>query len=108
LSLIYRITVLHLAAKIVPIIRKSSAGWDDSLATSDVASDVPAGFWDGRSLGEEPAVSYFAIRDDPSMGVQLISQNMRITTVVLSYRRAILISVYTHLLCELDPHGKTG
>jgi hypothetical protein len=25
---------------------------------------------------------------------------MRATTVVLSYRRAILISVYTHLLCK--------
>jgi hypothetical protein len=31
----------------------------------------------------------------------LIEQNMRVTTVVLSYRRAILIAVYTHLLCEL-------
>ena len=25
---------------------------------------------------------------------------MRITTIILSYRRAILIAVYTHLLCE--------
>jgi len=28
---------------------------------------------------------------------------MRVTTVILSYRRAILIAVYTHLLCESRP-----
>jgi hypothetical protein len=28
------------------------------------------------------------------------TKNMRVTTVVLSYRRAILIAVYTHLLRE--------
>jgi hypothetical protein len=73
ISLIYRVAVLHLAARIVPLIRKATMG-------DDTTNGAP-GFWDGRSLGEEPA-------------------NMRITTVVLSYRRAILIAVYTHLLRE--------
>ncbi|KAK4684740.1 hypothetical protein P7C73_g5424, partial [Tremellales sp. Uapishka_1] len=85
LSLIYRILVLHLAAKIVPIIRKSSTGWDDGMSASD--NQVEPGFWDGRTLGEEPA-------------------NMRVTTIVLSYRRAILICVYTHLLL-LDAGSQT-
>lgn len=52
LSLIYRVAVLHLAARIVPVLRKASTGWDDGMET-----DVSAGFWDGKSLGEEPAVS---------------------------------------------------
>lgn len=50
LSLIYRVAVLHLAARIAPVIRKSSMGWDDGM-DNDVG-----GFWDGRSLGEEPTV----------------------------------------------------
>lgn len=29
---------------------------------------------------------------------------MRITTIILSYRRAILIAVYTHLLCTSTPY----
>ncbi|ORY23537.1 ICE2-domain-containing protein [Naematelia encephala] len=82
LSLIYRVTVLHLAARIVPMIRKGAMGWDDGMEEKE-----PPGFWDGRSLGEEPA-------------------NMRVTTVVLSYRRAILIAVYTHLLL-LDAGSQT-
>ncbi|WVO16053.1 hypothetical protein L204_103718 [Cryptococcus depauperatus] len=45
------------------------------------------GFWDGRTLGDEPA-------------------NMRLTTIFLSYRRAILIAVYTHLLL-LDGGSQT-
>lgn len=49
LSLIYRVVVLHFAARIVPVIRKST-GWDGE-------SDAVPNFWDGRSLGEEPAVS---------------------------------------------------
>lgn len=52
LSLIYRVAVLHLAARIVPVLRKASIGWDDGMETN-----VSAGFWDGKSLGEEPAVS---------------------------------------------------
>ncbi|OWT37627.1 hypothetical protein J008_00442 [Cryptococcus neoformans] len=80
LSLIYRVTVLHLAAKIVPVLRRASMGWDDR-------DDAREGFWDGRTLGDEPA-------------------NMRITTVFLSYRRAILIAVYTHLLL-LDGGSQT-
>lgn len=76
LSLIYRVLVLHFSARIVPMIRR---GWED-------ADSVPS-FWDGRSLNQEPP-------------------NMRITTVVLSYRRAILIAVYTHLLL-LDAGSQT-
>lgn len=49
LSLIYRVTVLHLAAKIVPVLRRASMGWDDR-------DDAREGFWDGRTLGDEPAV----------------------------------------------------
>nr|GFD30192.1 hypothetical protein [Tanacetum cinerariifolium] len=49
LSLIYRLAVLHLAARIVPVIRKSSMGYDDGMDGA-----VASGFWDGRSLGEEP------------------------------------------------------
>ncbi|WVQ82584.1 hypothetical protein IAT38_004714 [Cryptococcus sp. DSM 104549] len=83
LSLIYRVTVLHMAARIVPDIRKASMGWDDGMDEGG----RERGFWDGRSLGEEPA-------------------NMRITTVFLSYRRAVLIAVYTHLLL-LDGGSQT-
>ncbi|WVW81372.1 hypothetical protein I302_103364 [Kwoniella bestiolae CBS 10118] len=84
LSLIYRVAVLHMAARIVPVIRKSSLGYEDGLS---VDAEQKEGFWDGRSLGQEPP-------------------NMRITTVVLSYRRAILIAVYTHLLL-LDGGSQT-
>lgn len=49
LSLIYRVTVLHLAAKIVPVLRRASMGWDDR--------DERQGFWDGRTLGDEPPVN---------------------------------------------------
>ncbi|WWD06237.1 hypothetical protein V865_004323 [Kwoniella europaea PYCC6329] len=88
LSLIYRVAVLHMAARIVPVIRKSSLGWDDGLSIDGNGSgEQKEGFWDGRSLGQEPP-------------------NMRITTVVLSYRRAILIAVYTHLLL-LDGGSQT-
>ncbi|KAL0253926.1 hypothetical protein I308_101304 [Cryptococcus tetragattii IND107] len=64
---------------IVPVLRRASMGWDDR--------DEREGFWDGRTLGDEPP-------------------NMRITTVFLSYRRAILIAVYTHLLL-LDGGSQT-
>ncbi|ODN73879.1 hypothetical protein L202_07396 [Cryptococcus amylolentus CBS 6039] len=78
LSLIYRVAVLHLAARIVPVLRRASMGWDEREG-----GEGEEGFWDGRTLGDEPA-------------------NMRIATVFLSYRRAILIAVYTHLLCNLQ------
>ncbi|WWC85447.1 uncharacterized protein L201_000310 [Kwoniella dendrophila CBS 6074] len=90
LSLIYRVAILHMAARIVPVIRKSSLGWDDGMSndgSSDQNTSQGEGFWDGKSLNEEPP-------------------NMRITTVVLSYRRAILIAVYTHLLL-LDGGSQT-
>ena len=48
LSLIYRVAVLHCAARIVPMIRR---GWEDG-------SDATPNFWDGKSLTEEPPVSY--------------------------------------------------
>ncbi|WVR03178.1 hypothetical protein IAU60_000169 [Kwoniella sp. DSM 27419] len=87
LSLIYRVAILHAAAKIVPGLRKASLGWDDGMSDGGLSTDGQPGFWDGRSLNEEPA-------------------NMRITTIVLSYRRAILIAVYTHLLL-LDAGSQT-
>lgn len=68
--------MLHFAARIIPAIRRAAAGWDDS---SDEPNDGRGGFWDGRRLGEEPPSS-------------------RATTILLSYRKAILIAVYTHLL----------
>lgn len=55
LSLIYRVAVLHLAARIVPVIRSSSMGWDDSVEVYG-SSDIAPGFWDGRSLKQEPPV----------------------------------------------------
>ncbi|GFZ44750.1 hypothetical protein JCM24511_02475 [Saitozyma sp. JCM 24511] len=90
LSLIYRVAVLHLAARIVPVIRKTSMGWNDGMDEGSANGNGDGGrpgFWDGRSLGQEPP-------------------NMRVTTVVLSYRRAILIAVYTHLLL-LDAGSQT-
>lgn len=100
LSLIYRVTVLHLAARIVPVIRKSSIGWDDGMEPNG-AGDVAPGFWDGRSLRQEPAVRGSCQASPSTRWCNAkIMQNMRITTVVLSYRRAILITVYTHLLRE--------
>jgi hypothetical protein len=58
--------MLHLAARIVPVIRKASMGWDDGMGdigAGGVGAEggVTPGFWDGRSLGEEPAVSYTSI-----------------------------------------------
>ena len=52
LSMIYRVTVLHLAARIVPALRINSMGWDDGMDPT-----TPSSFWDGRSLGQEPPVS---------------------------------------------------
>jgi len=89
LSLVYRVVVLHFAARIIPAIRKNSMGYDDGMSDET----RPGSFWDGRSLGEEPMVS-FAF----DLVNKLIWQSMRPTTVVLAYRRAILIAVYTHLL----------
>lgn len=56
LSLIYRVAVMHLAARIIPVIRKSSLGWSDTPGEDDSAASGSTPFWDGRSLGEEPAV----------------------------------------------------
>ncbi|KAL7418172.1 ICE2-domain-containing protein [Mrakia frigida] len=79
IALVYRITVLHAASRIILFIRRQSAGWDPSSPSGSSEGEGEGGFWDGRRLGEEP----------PSA---------RATTILLSYRRAILISVYTHLL----------
>lgn len=54
--------MLHLASRIVPVIRKYSMGWEDAFldeadADADGSNGERPGFWDGRSLGEEPAVS---------------------------------------------------
>lgn len=51
LSLIYRVVVLQFATRIIPMIRKASMGYDNG--------DAVPNFWDGRSLGEEPTVSYY-------------------------------------------------
>lgn len=51
LSLVYRVVVLHFAARIIPAIRKYSMGYDDGMN-----GDSRPGFWDGRSLTEEPMV----------------------------------------------------
>jgi len=40
------------------MIRKSSVGWGDGMDES-----VATGFWDGRSLGEEPTVGMRARLD---------------------------------------------
>ena len=53
LSLVYRVVVLHFAARIIPAIRKNSMGYDDGMTDET----RPGSFWDGRSLGEEPMVS---------------------------------------------------
>jgi len=53
LSLVYRVVVLHFAARIIPAIRKNSMGYDDGMTNET----RPGSFWDGRSLGEEPMVS---------------------------------------------------
>jgi hypothetical protein len=91
LSLVYRVVVLHAAARIIPAIRKYSMGYDDGMT-----DESKPGFWDGRSLNEEPMVR-------PHVKITNAAptdsgQSMRPTTVVLAYRRAILIAVYTHLL----------
>jgi len=54
LSLVYRVVVLHFAARIIPAIRKNSMGYDDGMTDET----RPGSFWDGRSLGEEPMVSH--------------------------------------------------
>lgn len=38
-------------------------GWDDGMSDSaidGIGGGVTPGFWDGRSLGEEPAVCHFS------------------------------------------------
>jgi hypothetical protein len=53
LSLVYRVVVLHFAARIIPAIRKNSMGYDDGMN----GETRPGSFWDGRSLTEEPMVN---------------------------------------------------
>lgn len=93
LSLVYRVVVLHAAARIIPAIRKYSMGYDDGMT-----DESKPGFWDGRSLNEEPMVCPHVTITNATPTDS--GQSMRPTTVVLAYRRAILIAVYTHLLRE--------
>jgi hypothetical protein len=64
---VYRVLVLHLAARIVPMIRKASLGWNDGMSDSGIlnpeGSGAQPGFWDGRSLTEEPTVCHFIPED---------------------------------------------
>ncbi|GHJ87558.1 hypothetical protein NliqN6_3960 [Naganishia liquefaciens] len=74
ISLCFRILALSLAARIIPMIRRASAGWDAEEEDRDGGDS-----WDDKTLGEE-------------------APSARLTTILLSYRKAILIAVYTHLL----------
>lgn len=64
IALIYRITVLHAASRIIIFIRKRTTGWEEparSTASTSVASgesEAARGvFWNGQKLSEEPPVS---------------------------------------------------
>ena len=62
IALIYRITVLHAASRIIIFIRKRTTGWEEPTrsATSPIAageSEAARGvFWNGQKLSEEPPV----------------------------------------------------
>jgi hypothetical protein len=55
ISLCFRLLVLSAAARIIPMIRRASAGWD--AGEEDRESFEGGDFWDGKRLREEPAVS---------------------------------------------------
>ena len=57
ISLCFRIITLSLAARIIPMIRRASAGWDAAEEERDGGE-----YWDGKTLGEEAPVSRFAAR----------------------------------------------
>ena len=91
--------MLHAAARIIPAIRKYSMGYDDGMT-----DESKPGFWDGRSLNEEPMVR-LPLHIPVLVTTAYQEQSMRPTTVVLAYRRAILIAVYTHLLRKCPKTG---
>ncbi|KAJ9121616.1 hypothetical protein QFC22_002236 [Naganishia vaughanmartiniae] len=55
ISLCFRLLVLSAAARIIPMIRRASAGWD--AGEEDRESFEGGDFWDGKRLREEPACS---------------------------------------------------
>lgn len=52
ISLCFRIITLSLAARIIPMIRRASAGWDAAEEERDGGE-----YWEGKTLGEEAPVS---------------------------------------------------
>lgn len=55
ISLCFRILMLSAAARIIPMIRRASAGWDAGAEDRELVEG--GDFWDGKRLGEEPPVS---------------------------------------------------
>lgn len=57
ISLCFRILMLSAAARIIPMIRRASAGWDAGAEDRELVEG--GDFWDGKRLGEEPPVGCF-------------------------------------------------
>jgi hypothetical protein len=57
ISLCFRILMLSAAARIIPMIRRASAGWDAGAEDRELVEG--GDFWDGKRLGEEPPVSAY-------------------------------------------------
>lgn len=111
LSLIYRVTVLHLAAKIVPVLRRASMGWDDR--------DEREGFWDGRTLGDEPAVCcisdthtpFVLCANEKGKNQQEYENHNRLLVISSSYPHSCLhpsltcvLVIYIYFQAWLTPH----
>jgi hypothetical protein len=57
ISLSFRILTLSFAARIIPMIRRASAGWDANADDRELVEAHGGDFWDGKRLGEEAPVS---------------------------------------------------
>jgi len=81
-ALLYRLGILHLASRILPTIGV------DSWETEENDDDE----WNGRPVcNPAPLKRFFLIP---------LAQTSTLTRILLTYRQAIFVTVYSHLLCR--------
>ncbi|CED84393.1 ICE2 [Phaffia rhodozyma] len=120
IALIYRLTVLHVASRIILFIRRQIGSYSPSPRTASIGSLTPSEDEDESSSAPGPSPAEGAVDDEAerrekrenkiSIGQEASRRRRRerkendeapsakITSVLLSYRRGIMIAVYTHLL----------
>lgn len=81
-SLFYRLLVLHLASRILPLIGGDT--WADEVGVD--------GGWDERPVRAD------RLPLTPRFDSYVCLQSSRVTTVLLTYRQTIFVTVYSHLL----------